>query len=653
MQNQFECRLLKPGKGNFIAQKKSVLLGVLLLLFSVNWCSGQVLTLSSPQPKMGLISFTYDPKGGKLENDTLKTATVLSTDGFDQKSNKVELIKDGAIYRGKFQVDSATLLLIFAFSANKVWDQAPTAGHLYPIYVDGQPVSGALTAMADFYISKNSKTIYGMEPNYQKAIDLLQEELKLHPEGKYKLTTLQKYYQARYQLNPVEGRTAILAAIKAIDQQSQISDVDHLKKYRLYEILGLKVEMENTLELITKQFPSSPVIFSRRYKDALTPRAAAEMEQLGHQLIADYNMVNGKEFTSYANSVYSALNQAYLKELNLPKFYFYLYQLSSVNLRLADLMSAATFFAETKRELVEAAQISNWGLRLIDTLTLGKSTLSQKRLLDKKTELTGVLGRIYYEQGQFDHAYMALKSADQQPGSKPNFISLYYGLVLAKKKEYTTAKPLLAAAIRDGNTDEEIVSAFKTAFLHDGGSLADYATALATLKAAADSNQRSILQKTILNMPAPNFSLTNNKGKRVALADYKGKIVVLDFWATWCVPCLEAFPGMNKLIKKYENDQDVVFLFVNTSETFTKDLTKNINAYLKKQGYNFQVLIDEKGLINGVNQYTAKTLYDANTIPLKVVIDKMGNIRFKSVGYLGSDEKVVAELSSFIEAAKM
>ncbi len=653
MQNPIKCRLLKPRKGNLIAQKIIVLSVILLLFTNATQCLGQVLTLNSTKPKKGeIIYFTYDPKGGKFENDTLKTVSIIITDGFDQLSKKVNLVKNGNTYSGQFQTDSSTLLVVFAFSHNKVWDNAPKEGYIYPIYENNQPAEEALSAMADFYISKNMKTLFSAEPDYQKAIDLLQEEMKLYPDGKTKFTSLQKYYKALYKLNPQTAKTEIFTYIKNIDQQLQISDVDHFKKYRLYEILDMKIEMEKTLELITQQFPNSPVIFSRRYKDALTPRAAIDMEIIGKKLIEDYNMIKGTEFSAFTNSVYSALNQAYLKELNLSKFYFYLNQINQPTLKLTDIIKTATFLAEMKKELLEAEKLSNQGLGLIDTLINNQPAISAKFLKEKKTELTGLLGRIYYEQNILDKAYITLKNAHEDNIDQSSFIPIYYALVLVKKKEFNAAQPLLADAIKSGRTDHEIILAYKEAFINNGGNLSDYTVQLSELKEDAEKKRKLELEKIIQKTPAPNFSLLDTKGKRVSLTDYKGKIVVLDFWATWCIPCLEAFPGMNKLIKNYQNDKDVVFLFINTSETFTKDLTKKINSYLKKQRYNFHVLLDEKSTFDGVSIYKTNNSYGAEAIPLKVVIDKDGNIRFKSAGYLGSDEKVVEELSGFIEAAK-
>ena len=659
MENLINCRLLKPDNGHFIGKiwKRSYLgvqLVLLLLGSSVSICMGQTLTVLPLKPKMGdTVSFTYDPRGGRFENDTLKTATVLVNDGFNQESKKVVLLKEGEIYKGKLPIDSGSLLIVFAFSLNKMWDIAPEGGYVYPIYNADQPAPGALVAMGDFYLSKNAKAIYGFEPNHQKAADLFKNEMELYPNGKYNTAALQKYCKAIYQIEPAKGKVEILAYIKSIDVQKQITDVEYYKMYKLYEVLEMKAEMEKTLELIAIKYPNSPVIFSRRYKEALTPRAAVDMEALGNKLIEDYDMIKGKEFSSLTNGVYRSIIQAYLKEVNLPRFNFYLAKLNEPALRLADIITGATSLLEKRTELNEAEKITTLGLLLVDSLISQEKNASLiKKWENRKNELNGLLGSIFYDQGELEKAYPILKNAYEKNVEKLIFINTYYGLCLAKRKNYEVAKPILQEVIKAGNFEDTVIAAFKEAYLNTNGSLDSYTKVLAAMKEVTKAGREIELQQIMQNTPAPTFTLVDNNGKKVSLAAYTGKIVVLDFWATWCIPCLEAFPGMDKLTKKYENDKDVVFLFINTAETFTKDLTKNINTYLKKNKYNFHVLIDEKSTIDGAKKYLVQTLYGASSIPLKVVIDKTGNIRFKSVGYLGSDEKVVEELSSFIEMVR-
>src|ERR1700754_1863990 len=72
------------------------------------------------------------------------------------------------------------------------------------------------------------------------------------------------------------------------------------------------------------------------------------------------------------------------------------------------------------------------------------------------------------------------------------------------------------------------------------------------ITSAFASNVQTVAKAdTDINIPAPDFSLKDLNGKTVSLADYKGKTLVIDFWATWCVPCRESFPAVKMVMDKY------------------------------------------------------------------------------------------------------
>lgn len=138
------------------------------------------------------------------------------------------------------------------------------------------------------------------------------------------------------------------------------------------------------------------------------------------------------------------------------------------------------------------------------------------------------------------------------------------------------------------------------------------------LKKLVTENAKKEVVKLYGDVKAPDFELENLEGKKVKLSDLKGKIVVLDFWATWCGPCRASFPNMQKLVNDYKNHK-VEFLFIDTWEGNQEEKVKNkVTEFLKDKNYTFNVLYDFTSEVS--KQYKIKG------IPAKIVIDKEGNV---------------------------
>lgn len=121
-------------------------------------------------------------------------------------------------------------------------------------------------------------------------------------------------------------------------------------------------------------------------------------------------------------------------------------------------------------------------------------------------------------------------------------------------------------------------------------------------------------ESPLVGKPAPPITLTDLKGRTVSLAAYKGKVVVLDFWATWCGPCRIEMPRVQKLHTDLKS-KGLVVLGVNVSED-----PKTVKAFLAKNpSYTFNILLDKDGKVS--NQYKA------DAIPTLVVIGKDGKVR--------------------------
>lgn len=120
---------------------------------------------------------------------------------------------------------------------------------------------------------------------------------------------------------------------------------------------------------------------------------------------------------------------------------------------------------------------------------------------------------------------------------------------------------------------------------------------------------------------APSFTLKDLAGNEVSLEDFRGKKVLLNFWASWCPPCRAEMPDMESYYQKHHRDGYVV-LAVNM--TTTEKNPGDGAAYIKSHQFTFPVLIDEKG--------TVRSLYNVISLPTSYFIDSNGIIRDKVSG---------------------
>lgn len=148
---------------------------------------------------------------------------------------------------------------------------------------------------------------------------------------------------------------------------------------------------------------------------------------------------------------------------------------------------------------------------------------------------------------------------------------------------------------------------------------------LAGLMANPEASKAEALAEK-LEMPAPAFSYVNLEGKTVSLESLRGKVVVIDFWATWCGPCRMTMPLLQEFVERMP--EGVEFISMDVWE----DDTTKVRPFLADYGYTFNVLF-------GNTQATAA--YGVTGIPTLVVIDPEGVIRYRHVGYDPSTDQVL------------
>lgn len=127
---------------------------------------------------------------------------------------------------------------------------------------------------------------------------------------------------------------------------------------------------------------------------------------------------------------------------------------------------------------------------------------------------------------------------------------------------------------------------------------------------------------------APEFKLKDLNGKEVKLSDYKGKIVLIDFWATWCGPCRKGIPDLIQLQNEYKSEIVVLGITLDNKTNTAND----VDPFVKNMKINYPVL--------WTDDETIKNYGNINSIPTSFVVDKKGVIVSKHVGLVAKSEYV-------------
>ena len=201
------------------------------------------------------------------------------------------------------------------------------------------------------------------------------------------------------------------------------------------------------------------------------------------------------------------------------------------------------------------------------------------------------------------------------------------------------ALDICSVCVKKGETTDSLLAYFRRAYVQSKGSDKGFGETLMNLKDIASNAEKQRLSKERLAMPAADFILKGLDGKRLKLSGLKGKIVVLDFWATWCEPCKTSFPYLQQVFEKYRKDERVKILALDTREQVSgAEREMLVQKFIEGNNYSFQVLLDDG--------YADKC--GVSGLPTRFVIDKNGTIQFRTVGF-GSGMQMIEELTQQIE----
>jgi len=160
------------------------------------------------------------------------------------------------------------------------------------------------------------------------------------------------------------------------------------------------------------------------------------------------------------------------------------------------------------------------------------------------------------------------------------------------------------------------------------------AAAVVVLGAMGPRFARSLVVSHEVREPPVSFQLALPAGASVAAEQLRGRVAVIDFWATWCAPCQHELPELERLYRRYSGDRRVAFYAVDVAEADTPDEQGDTPAqaseFLRKHGYRMPLAFDAGGR-------AAKALH-AHGLPTLLVLDRSGRVRLRHVGFVGAED---------------
>jgi peroxiredoxin len=145
----------------------------------------------------------------------------------------------------------------------------------------------------------------------------------------------------------------------------------------------------------------------------------------------------------------------------------------------------------------------------------------------------------------------------------------------------------------------------------------------------------SLASSGLEGQTAPDFALKSSTGENLRLSEYRGDVVMINFWATWCGPCRQEMPLLDELYSRYER---VGFNLLGVN---IDDDSRRAMQMIEELGVSFPVLFDARKEVS--------KLYEVEAMPVTVLVDREGNVRYVHHGYKpGYEEKYLDQVRSLL-----
>lgn len=628
------------------------------LLFCATQTFGQShLTFSPEKPQAGnIITITYSgvqtrsTETAKGDKSSLQ-AIVYTLGSKGQTANDLQLKKSGNDYTGTVKTDTSDNFVFFGFSVDNNFDNNSNKGYWIQLYEGNNLKKGSNLSLSEFYQYYSGNV--GMDVDNDRALDALEDEFKVNPESKK--ANLITYTRLYNRVHKDEASAIIQKEIESEIKSGLKDEDDYTTLQNLYSLGNLPQQSKLIADLRKEKFPDGKwkinEIINNYLKESDITKKEAMLADITSKINTDENWKTLKPSLSYFQT---ALLNTYAQKQDWDGMNAAVKKYDIKGSDLASLYNNTAWeIQKTDKNLDKAEQMSATAVAIAKKEwknPFGEKppylTQSQwdKSRANSYAMYADTYAMVNYKLGNYKKGLpyaedAALKIAKGKSADENNT----YALLAEKTQSPKKYVKQLEQFVKDGKSTSDIKDILKRAYFKKHNSDSGYNDYMTALEKDSYLKMVEDLKKGMISDVAPSFVLLDLKGNKVNIQDLKNKVVIVDFWATWCGPCKASFPGMQKMVTKYKDDPNVKFVFVDTWETTDKK-EKNAADFIAANKYDFHVLMDNDSKV--VEQFKV------SGIPTKFVIDKKGIIRFKAIGFDGSDDKLVTELTTMIDMAK-
>ena len=668
----------------------------LLLVFSFAKAQDQykhlILTPNSPDAGKR-VQFTYDPSNTPLASSQAIHAIAKTHEKnggqFVMTAWDVDLAGNGNEWKGSFIIpDSCVSFFVVIKDDTGIIDANDGEGYLFTLQNDqGEALAGGKASLTYRFLETYSS--YGFTYNQTRASKLLADEFQAHP-------SLKSLFFSTY-VKTVDFTNA--SATRKLRQEADAFYKDY-KKYSaamlktlhsLYNKLGQERKAEKCMRLLLKEFPESYIAFQWRTRPYQEDFFKADTRE--ERLSIHHDMVRIME--EHMNPEQDLLHTSLDEELPTSSYERHSLPLDVLrNERYSCVIQLIQLSKLLRENYWEDGDIAEW-ISLIDSSkysfnrkylynTFAEKCLEEDTLLERAYEMSTravhaarqhldaprtmreasfthsseseiklsrrltlaenlvTQAKVLQRQNKTQEALDTYREASKVSQRLSPEVNEHFATFLIDTEMFNEARREIKQAIRAGKHTLEMeamlkdLSADQTLSTSKDGTRDDGAH----IKQDYLKSKTASIRANMLDIPATDFKLGSLEGDTVQLSNLKGKVVVLDFWAIWCAPCIASFPGMQKAVEKYQNDPDVAFLFINLDEPEVSD---KIRRRIHEAGYDFKVLMDPGSQVGPA--------YSVHGIPVKFIIDRKGIIRFRKGSFEPNIKDEVEDLSIMIDLA--